>query len=77
MLSPVEGRGTNPLPGQRSVLSIEEFKTSTSRQSPPMSEKPINPLRRRMLEDMAVRRLGEEDQVQRSGQPALTRCEEC
>ena len=29
-----------------------------------MSEKPISPLRRRMLEDMAVRRLGEKTQVQ-------------
>ena len=27
-----------------------------------MSEKPISPLRRRMLEDMAVRRLGEKAQ---------------
>src|SRR5215813_4042201 len=33
--------------------------TPTSRQEPPMSEKPISPLRRRMLEDMDVRRLGE------------------
>src|SRR5438270_5599259 len=42
--------------GRRSVLRIEGSSTPTSRQEPPMSEKPISPLRRRMLEDMSVRR---------------------
>src|SRR5882762_588113 len=42
--------------GGRSVLRIEGSSTPTSRQEPPMSEKPISPLRRRMLEDMNMRR---------------------
>src|SRR6202049_3561505 len=42
--------------GGRSVLRIEGSSTPTSRQEPPMSEKPISPLRRRMLQDMSVRR---------------------
>src|ERR1700680_4345378 len=42
--------------GGRSVLRIEGSSTPTSRQEPPMSEKPISPLRQRMLEDMSVRR---------------------
>src|SRR5713101_7187143 len=42
--------------GARSVLRIEGSSTPTSRQEPPMSEKPISPLRQRMLEDMSVRR---------------------
>src|SRR6201993_3951540 len=31
------------------------YQPPTSRQEPPMSEKPISPLRRRMIEDMTVR----------------------
>src|SRR3981081_1955864 len=42
--------------GGRSVLRSEGSSTPTSRQEPPMSEKPISPLRQRMLEDMSVRR---------------------
>src|SRR6266436_1604949 len=42
--------------GGRSVLRIEGSSTPTSRQEPPMSEKPISPLRQRMLEDMNMRR---------------------
>src|SRR6202049_2791585 len=42
--------------GGRSVLRIEGSSTPTSRQELPMSEKPISPLRQRMLEDMSVRR---------------------
>src|ERR1700724_3256564 len=45
--------------GGRSVLRIEGSSTPTSRQEPPMSEKPISPLRRRMIEDMSVRKFGE------------------
>src|SRR5882724_2011723 len=41
--------------GGRSVLRIEGSSTPTSRQEPPMSEKPISPLRQRMLEDMSLR----------------------
>src|SRR5450631_3532505 len=48
--------------GGRSVLRIEGSSTPTSRQEPPMSEKPISPLRRRMIEDMSVRKFGEKTQ---------------
>src|SRR6266850_434170 len=41
--------------GGRSVLRIEGSSTPTSRQEPTMSEKPISPLRQRMLEDMSLR----------------------
>src|SRR6266487_1097134 len=41
--------------GGRSVLRIEGSSTPTSRQEPLMSEKPISPLRQRMLEDMSLR----------------------
>ena len=37
-------------------MRIEGSSTPTSRQKPPMSEKPISPLRQRMLEDMSMRR---------------------
>src|SRR3984893_9599580 len=42
------------------VLRLEDRgqSTPTSRQEPPMSEKPISPLRRRMTEDMSVRKFG-------------------
>src|SRR3981189_358837 len=57
------GQRTNPLSregagraGGRSVLRIEGSSTPASRQEPPMSEKPISPLRQRMLEDMSMRR---------------------
>jgi hypothetical protein len=36
-------------------LRIKGSTTSTSRQEHPESEKPISPLRRRMIEDMTVR----------------------
>src|SRR5450755_1864868 len=42
--------------GGRSVLRIEGSSTPTSRQEPPMSEKPISPPRQRMLDDMNMRR---------------------
>src|SRR5712691_3375964 len=42
--------------GGGSALRIEGSSTPTSRQEPPMSEKPISPLRQRMLEDMSVRK---------------------
>src|SRR5688572_33014467 len=45
--------------GGRSVLRIEGSSTPTSRQETPMSERPISPLRQRMLEDMAVRKFGD------------------
>src|ERR1700694_3922577 len=35
---------------------MEGSSPPTSRQEPPMSEKPISPLRQRMLDDMSVRR---------------------
>src|SRR5580693_194576 len=41
---------------------MEGSSTPTSRQEPPMSEKPISPLRRRMIEDMSVRKFGEKTQ---------------
>src|SRR5665213_60242 len=46
--------------GGRSILRIEGSRTPTSRQELPMSEKPISPLRRRMIEDMTVRNFVEE-----------------
>src|SRR6266705_448299 len=48
--------------GGRSVLRIEGSSTPTSRQEPPMSQKPISPLRQRMLEDMNMRRFVPETQ---------------
>src|SRR5215475_6602142 len=43
--------------GESSVLRIEGFETlqPQDKEPPPMSQKPISELRRRMLEDMAVR----------------------
>src|SRR5215211_2831006 len=41
--------------GLGSVLRIEGFGPSTSRQEPSMTETAISPLRRRMIDDMAVR----------------------
>src|SRR6516164_2185200 len=46
--------------GGRSVLRIEGFRTSNLKTgASPMSQKPISELRRRMLEDMAVRNFSE------------------
>ena len=46
--------------GECSVLRIEVFRTSNLKTgASPMSQKPISELRRRMLEDMAVRKFSE------------------
>jgi hypothetical protein len=46
--------------GKSSVLRIEGFRTSTSSQEPHrLSQKPISELRRRMLEDIALRKYSE------------------
>src|ERR1700694_2759608 len=41
---------------------MEGFSNLTSRPGAPMSETPISPLRRRMIEDMTVRGFGEKTQ---------------
>src|SRR5215472_13530655 len=53
--------------GESSVLRIEGFETlqPQDKEPSPMSQKPISELRRRMLEDMAVRKF------QRSNYPEL------
>src|SRR5438105_15932857 len=56
-----EKRGRRSSGKQASCLEIEGPRTHP-RQEPPMTDKAISPLRRRLIEDMAIRRLGPKTQ---------------